>query len=64
MNHECQIERELDEYSWKEQYLIRCKCHTGDTWYTWRPGDPEFVCPQEGSHGTTNNMSAKDERAR
>lgn len=61
MMHECQIRRKEDEFAWVEQYLYQCKCHMGDRWVTWRPGDPEFVCPTEGNHDTRNNMSAKDE---
>lgn len=60
MTHECQIRRKEDEFSWVEQYLYQCKCHMGDRWTTWRPGDPPFVCPMEGIHDTTNNMPPKD----
>lgn len=58
--HECQIEKELDEFSWFEQYIIRCRCHNKGTWYTWRPGDAEFVCPEGGGRDTTNNKPATD----
>lgn len=58
--HECQIEREIDQFSGPEQYLIRCKCHMGTVWKIWQPGDPPFVCPEEGNHDTTNNMSSPD----
>lgn len=61
MMHECIIQKKEDEFAWVEQYLVRCKCHMGDRWQTWRPSDPTFVCPEDGNHGTTNNMPAKDE---
>lgn len=60
MLHECQIQRREDEFSWVEQYLVRCKCHSGDRWVTWRPGDPEFICPSEADHGRTHNMPKED----
>lgn len=43
MMHECQIERQKDVFAYREQYLIRCRCHQ-NAWVTWRPGEPEFVC--------------------
>lgn len=48
MLHECVIEKRKDEFSVKEQYLIRCRCHM-EAFLTWQPGDPEFVCPKEHS---------------
>lgn len=61
MLHECIIEKKEDEMAWVEQYRVHCKCHMGDRWLIWRPGDPEFICPAEARHGTTNNMPAKDD---
>lgn len=60
MLHECIMRKKEDEMAWGEQYLVQCKCHMGSTWQTWQPGDPEFICPTEASHGTTNNMSPED----
>lgn len=60
MMHECQIEKEFDDYAWVEQYRIRCKCHSA-AWMIWRPGDPAFVCPTEADHGRTHNMPKEDE---
>lgn len=59
MLHECQIEKEFDDFAWVEQYRIRCKCHMV-AWLIWRPGDPTFICPEEGNHGTTHNMPTED----
>lgn len=47
MLHECIIEKQKDVMAYGEQYLVHCQCHMGSEWKTWRPGDPEFVCPTE-----------------
>lgn len=60
MMHECQMQKREDDMAWAEQYVVQCKCHMGNTWKIWRPGDPEFICPEEGNHGTTHNMPTED----
>lgn len=60
MLHECQIQKREDEFAWVEQYLVRCKCHMGERWQVWRPGDPTFICPEEGNRDTTHNMPTED----
>lgn len=44
--HECLIEKRLDYCAYREQYMIRCRCHE-DAFHIWQPGDPEYVCPKE-----------------
>lgn len=46
MLHECVIEKRKDEFAFKEQYLVRCRCHA-DHFVVWRPTDPPYVCPEE-----------------
>lgn len=47
MLHECQIEKQpYENYANKEMYLIRCRCHDV-AFKIWKPGDPEYVCPEE-----------------
>lgn len=46
MMHECIIEKQKDVMAYREQYLFRCRCHM-NVWISWRPGDPEFVCPED-----------------
>lgn len=52
MQHDCIIEKRHDEFSVREQYLIRCRCHM-ETFHIWRPSDAEFVCPAETEKKTT-----------
>lgn len=60
MMHECQIKKQVDDFAWTEQYIIWCECHSSSR-QIWRPGDPEFVCPEEVKHERENNLSPTDE---
>lgn len=42
--HGCIIESQLDHMAYREQYLVRCRCHM-DSWQTWQPGDKPVTCP-------------------
>ena len=55
MLHKCIIEKQKDTMAYVEQYLVHCKCHMGNVWQTWRPGDPEFVCPEERKEVNSGN---------
>ena len=43
--HECIIKVECDRFAYVEQYLVSCQCHMGSSYKTWRPGDPDVMCP-------------------
>jgi hypothetical protein len=43
--HECIMEAQRDTFSYVEQYMVHCKCHDGNTWKSWRPGDELGSCP-------------------
>lgn len=46
--HACAIDAERDTFAYKEQYLVGCQCHEGNTKHIWQPGDAPFVCPTSG----------------
>lgn len=48
--HLCFIDvgRDMLAYS-DNQYLVGCRCHDGNTYQIWQPGDPPFVCRVSGA---------------
>lgn len=47
--HHCIINADVDHLAYKEQYLIGCQCHEGNTKKIWQPGDAPYVCPGSGA---------------
>jgi hypothetical protein len=41
--HACQMEAQRDVMAFREQYLVRCRCHS-DSWNVWQPGDEPKSC--------------------
>lgn len=33
-----------DEFAWREQFLVNCKCCDGQMRHVWRPGDEDYKC--------------------
>lgn len=46
--HDCIINAERDRFAYGEMYLVGCQCHMGQSYKSWKPGDPAFVCPTSG----------------